>query len=799
MRTFALKPADTRVWHGAVPAPVSRRYDVSRSSQDRAATILSLQRHVGNAVVQAILGGRAQRRQSIGGVARGIAAARGRGAQIDPVARRRLERSYDTDLSKVRVHTGGEADILARAVNARAFTSGSDIFFSRSPYAPSSTDGFEVLAHEVAHVVQQSRGPVPGVDTDGLRISEPSDHGEVTAQKAAVCAAQGSPAGALLGTAAPTNAAPAVARSVVQRRGSAPRVRRSRRRKKGSPAGSVSEQEVTIQRLPAGPANESITIQRSPQPLVPLGDFDLMFNPSSSLDFTPPGGASPTRQTVNDANSTATFTGIPRGSSGTATLDVAMQWLSKATPGPVPATCDLCELLRRVLTIEIPVPVFPNIKIEPPAALIERCRQLVRVDPEAIRPLLDDITDAALDPCGKLLSLLNASGLSFLCFGLGFIPGVPQAILALQQQVGRAVRIVRQALDACKKATPGGGSTPGPTGQLVGNARSIMTTTFVSDPTGQLIFSGLSPAASQSAVGARLLIPVESVRTPIPTGGTLQQQPTLVTISGTAGTQARLFTVNLVVLAAPADADYDCSARFGPFKVGKAVFEDEDGQIRAIRDFFFGLHPKVRQDIEEGRGNLIITGRASKTDTQANNLTLGKKRADRVEGILRNFTGNTQKLKALSLGELGAQTVGCPDTPENPARGPICEDPNERRADVNANGTIREAGDIDPKCTGHLGEATPTGVSNPVTELEGPETGASATVAQPTLRLFSKGENVRRLQNLLNEISGAGLNPDGDFGSLTQKAVMTFQAGQGLQPDGIVGPKTWASLLSVSA
>ena len=79
----------------------------------------------------------------------------------------------------------------------------------------------------------------------------------------------------------------------------------------------------------------------------------------------------------------------------------------------------------------------------------------------------------------------------------------------------------------------------------------------------------------------------------------------------------------------PADADYDCNGRFGPFKVNKDVFENEDGSIRSIRDFFFGLHPKVRQDIEEGRGNLIVTGRASKTGTQSDNLKLGKKRAVR--------------------------------------------------------------------------------------------------------------------------------------------------------------------------
>ena len=118
---------------------------------------------------------------------------------------------------------------------------------------------------------------------------------------------------------------------------------------------------------------------------------------------------------------------------------------------------------------------------------------------------------------------------------------------------------------------------------------------------------------------------------------------------------------------------------------------------------------------------------------------------------------------------------------------------------MNANGTIRQAGNIDPKCTGHLGESTPTGASNPVTEQEGPESAASAAASLPTLRLSSKGEEVRKLQNLLNPFSGNALNPDGDFGSQTQKAVMAFQASQGLAADGIVGPMTWARLLASPA
>ena len=400
----------------------------------------------------------------------------------------------------------------------------------------------------------------------------------------------------------------------------------------------------------------------------------------------------------------------------------------------MPGNCDLCEILRRALTFEIRLsPCFRTSRSSRPRPWSNGADNWSGSTRRPIRTLLDEITDAALDPCGKLLSLFNAGSLSLLCPLTAFVRRSRRAVFVIQQRVGGAVRIVRQALDACKKGVAAG---PRRTRRLVGNARAIMTTTFTSDAAGQLVFSGLPPAPSQNGPGARMLIPVESLRTPLPTGGTLQEQPTLVTVGGSRRNAGTLFTVNLVVDPVPADADYDCSARFGPFKVGKDVFEDEDGQIRAIRDFFFGLHPKVRQDLEEGRGNLVVTGRASKTDTQAKNLKLGQRRADRVEGILRNFAGNTQKLKALSLGELGAQTVGLPDTPDNPAKGPICEDPNERRADVKANGTIRQAGNIDPKCTGHLGEATPTGASNPVTELEGPETAASAP--QPTLRLSTR-------------------------------------------------------------
>ena len=63
------------------------------------------------------------------------------------------------------------------------------------------------------------------------------------------------------------------------------------------------------------------------------------------------------------------------------------------------------------------------------------------------------------------------------------------------------------------------------------------------------------------------------------------------------------------------------------------------------------------------------------------------------------------------------------------------------------------------------------------------------------LKIHSKGQEVERLQKLLNS-NGAipQLVPDGNFGSLTQAAVKRFQALKGLNGDGIVGPSTWAAL-----
>ena len=62
------------------------------------------------------------------------------------------------------------------------------------------------------------------------------------------------------------------------------------------------------------------------------------------------------------------------------------------------------------------------------------------------------------------------------------------------------------------------------------------------------------------------------------------------------------------------------------------------------------------------------------------------------------------------------------------------------------------------------------------------------------LRKGSKGEQVKTLQRLLNAF-GSKLSVDGDFGSLTQSALKSYQKSNKLEVDGICGEKSWESLL----
>src|SRR2546423_251787 len=77
------------------------------------------------------------------------------GRPLDPSTREFFEPRFGRDLGGVRVHADARAAESARAVNALAYTVGRDVVFGANQYEPTTTRGRTLLAHELAHVVQQ--------------------------------------------------------------------------------------------------------------------------------------------------------------------------------------------------------------------------------------------------------------------------------------------------------------------------------------------------------------------------------------------------------------------------------------------------------------------------------------------------------------------------------------------------------------------------------------------------------------------------------------------------------------------
>lgn len=110
-----------------------------------------------------------------------INSVRGRGMPLAPDLATQMSSSLGDSFGDVRVHTDGLADSLARSVQARAFTTGADIFFAQGEYRPQSSSGRELLGHELTHVVQQRGAPITGE----MRVSSPGDAMEREAERAA--------------------------------------------------------------------------------------------------------------------------------------------------------------------------------------------------------------------------------------------------------------------------------------------------------------------------------------------------------------------------------------------------------------------------------------------------------------------------------------------------------------------------------------------------------------------------------------------------------------------------------------
>jgi hypothetical protein len=93
-------------------------------------------------------------------------ASRGGGSALPEASRAFMEERFGADFSGVRVHSGAAAAGFAGALHANAVTIGSDIYFSPGHFSPESESGQRLLAHELAHTLQQSAGAPPQIQRD---------------------------------------------------------------------------------------------------------------------------------------------------------------------------------------------------------------------------------------------------------------------------------------------------------------------------------------------------------------------------------------------------------------------------------------------------------------------------------------------------------------------------------------------------------------------------------------------------------------------------------------------------------
>ncbi|MBD2514354.1 DUF4157 domain-containing protein [Nostoc sp. FACHB-973] len=102
---------------------------------------------------------------STSGLETSIQQARQNGQPLSKDIRQPMEEAFGADFNGVKIHTDSRSHELNQTIQARAFTTGQDIFFRQGEYNPGSYQGKELLAHELTHVVQQN-GQTIGRQTD---------------------------------------------------------------------------------------------------------------------------------------------------------------------------------------------------------------------------------------------------------------------------------------------------------------------------------------------------------------------------------------------------------------------------------------------------------------------------------------------------------------------------------------------------------------------------------------------------------------------------------------------------------
>lgn len=207
------------------PAPERRRDSEPEPAPDERAPELIAGAARDPAAMAAMLahGDAGAREEAVGGLQRALGHARvarmphppktgldhvdgtlsGEGRPLEPAVRSSMEAAFGGSLADVRVHTDAEAGESARRLDADAYSLGTDIVFAPGRYDPVSAKGRHMIAHEVAHLVQQ--GMRPAEELGNVPVAPARDGHEREADRAAMRAVLG-------GRAAVGSAAPAIRR-----------------------------------------------------------------------------------------------------------------------------------------------------------------------------------------------------------------------------------------------------------------------------------------------------------------------------------------------------------------------------------------------------------------------------------------------------------------------------------------------------------------------------------------------------------------------------------------------------------
>jgi len=157
-------------------APAVRSDIKPKTGDVPAASIMGLQRAAGNASVSRMM---EDERSPVKDLL-----ASSSGQPLDRDTQALMQTRLGHDFSDVRVHADSQATQSAKAVNAHAYTVGTNVVFQSDRYAPGTDSGNKILAHELTHVVQQKAGPVDGTPAPGgISVSHPSDPFEQAAER----------------------------------------------------------------------------------------------------------------------------------------------------------------------------------------------------------------------------------------------------------------------------------------------------------------------------------------------------------------------------------------------------------------------------------------------------------------------------------------------------------------------------------------------------------------------------------------------------------------------------------------